>query len=702
MKVTKGDVVATGDWAFLCTPQDTERKAKEAKLCDRRFCLTPLTGPLEAIQQHQGVLLNVKGTSLSTCECGEVYCSEECRIRRLHDEGHRILCSKRSKKATELRRHALNTSETLLFAAELLVGSAFSIPNTYNFFTHESLPSARYGESYVEEGWILFIACSPGLRETLKGGIDEYRCLVALLDRWLLPISINSPACGYLHRIQHAAPPQERIELCKKLLPLLPHDLVRNFCNASNLEAADRIIATAVKLEESNDLFPLTIQLALPLLPLPEPLPVFPFHSCLPLFQFEGVKGSGGQDGDLKLNVVALRDGDTDVEGVSVAVIDIRQTKKARWSSLGMKCGCDRCVAETSRPTSLDLAAAIAKQAMELGLLVEALRAWKWVTDISTQALNNNNNFQEGEGINPTTQIYGDAWCHIGALHMARGHVELARSAWRSGAKCFPFHKELAVQSSKEAAYATLPKQDPNSSMRPSFPCYTELVSKWAYVTIEPVLSANECEMILIAAEEYAVSHGGWTTSRHSHMSTTDLPVHELPIALEVSRELLGKRLLPLMRHQFGWSAEDLSTSYVHDMFVVRYATEGGQRLLPLHQDESTCTAVIALNSQDEYRGGGTWLQDCSKTIKPGLGCALTFRGGSMWHAGDPILWGQRYVLALFLFTQTLSLIDNSQSCIGNVEAVQPIFKQWKLCNEATTTHVNGRSDDFSFAFRVD
>ncbi len=700
MKVTKGDVVATGDWAFLCKPQDTERKAKEVKVCDRRFCLTPLTGPLEAIQQYQGMLLNMKDTSICTFECGEVYCSEECRIRRLHEEGHGILCSKRSEKAAELRRHALRTSETLLFVAELLVGSAFSIPNTDNFFTHESSPSVRYGESYVEEGWILLLACYPGLRETLKGGIDEYRFLVAHLDRWLLPISINSPACGYLHHIQHTAPPQERLELCKKLLPLLPRDLVGNSCNASNLEAADRIIATAVKLEESKDLFPLAIQLALPLLPLPEPIPVLPFHSCLPLFQFEGVKDSGRQGGDLKLNVVALRDGDTDVEGVSVAVIDIRQSRMARWSSLGMKCGCDRCATDTSRPNSLDLVAAIAKQAMELGLLVEALGAWKCVTDFSTQALNNNN-FQEEEGIDSTTQIYGDAWCHIGALHMARGHVELARSAWRSGAKRFPFHKELAVQSSKEAMYANLPKQDPNSSMHPSFPSYTEIVYKKAFVTTESLLSASECAMILSAAEEHAVSHGGWTTSRHSHMSTTDLPVHEVPIALEVSRELLGKRLLPLMRHQFGWSAEELSTSYVHDLFVVRYTAEGGQRLLPLHRDESTCTAVIALNSQDEYRGGGTWLQDCSKTIIPGLGCALTFVGGSMWHAGDPISWGQRYILALFLFPQTSSLMDHSQSRIGDVETVQPIFKQKKLFNAATTAHVSGRSD-FSFAFRVD
>ncbi len=699
MKVKKGDIVVTGDWAFLCKPQDIDRKAKEAKACDRRFCLEPLTGPLEAIQQHQGMVLTMNSTSLRACECGEVYCSEECRIRRLQDEGHGILCSKRSEKALELRRHALRTSETLLFAAELLVGSVFTIPNIDNFFIHGSSPSVKYGESYTEEGWILLLACYPGLMERLRGGIDEYRCLVAYLDRWLLPISIKSPACGYLHDIQYSGSPQERLELCAKVLPLLPRDLVGNSCNASSLEAADRIIATAVELEESKGLFPTTMRLGLPLLPLPEPLSVLPLHSCLPLFQFDSVRGSGRHGKNLKLNVVALRDGDTDGEGVSLAVIDIRQSRKARWSSLGMKCGCGRCMTGSSHPKSLDLAAAIAKQAMELDLWGEALRAWKWVTDFSAQALNNNT-FQEEGGIDSTTQIYGEAWCHIGALYMAKGYVQLARSAWRSGANRFPFHRELAVQSAKEAAYANLPKHVPNSSMHPSFPSYTEIVHNKAFVTNEPLLSAGECAMLLSATEEHAMSHGGWTTSRHSHISTTDLPVHEIPTALEVSRKLLGKRLLPLMSHQFGWSAEELSASYIHDLFVIRYAAEGGQRLLPLHRDESTFSAVIALNSQDEYRGGGTWLQDCSKTIVPGLGCALTFAGGTMWHAGDPISWGQRCILALFLFSQTSSLMDDLQSPIGDAETDKSIFKQTKL-PKAEAAHDGDRSD-FCFAFRVD
>ena len=76
------------------------------------------------------------------------------------------------------------------------------------------------------------------------------------------------------------------------------------------------------------------------------------------------------------------------------------------------------------------------------------------------------------------------------------------------------------------------------------------------------------------------------------------------------------------------------------------------QRYLPLHTDESTHSCTIALNSIDEYEGGGTYFASADETIRPDMGHVLTFDGNTL-HGGAPVLSGTRYILAVFMYLTT-------------------------------------------------
>ena len=88
----------------------------------------------------------------------------------------------------------------------------------------------------------------------------------------------------------------------------------------------------------------------------------------------------------------------------------------------------------------------------------------------------------------------------------------------------------------------------------------------------------------------------------------------------------------------------------VHDAFLVKYSA-GAQALLPVHSDESMYSLTIALNSADEFAGGGTYFADLDTSLCPPVGHVVAFEGG-LFHAGEPIVRGTRYIIAAFLYVE--------------------------------------------------
>jgi len=255
----------------------------------------------------------------------------------------------------------------------------------------------------------------------------------------------------------------------------------------------------------------------------------------------------------------------------------------------------------------------------------------------------------------------GDGWMMLGMALLNLGRWHEAHAAWHTGALLAPSHALLAKQARKDAAYAVaaeagdgahvpLAVDDEAPSWAPSsvpagaecevvvLPCRSRVVS-----TRAPLFDAAECAEAIAMAEAHAAVTGGWTTSRHHAVPTTDVPVHEVPALLAWFRRALRDRLRPLLARHFGIAAEVVG---VHDAFLVKY-TAGAQAHLPLHMDESRLSFTLVLN--DGFCGGGTYFAGLRRSLCPGVGHVIAFDGAAL-HGGEPIVHGTRYIIAAFLF----------------------------------------------------
>jgi hypothetical protein len=103
------------------------------------------------------------------------------------------------------------------------------------------------------------------------------------------------------------------------------------------------------------------------------------------------------------------------------------------------------------------------------------------------------------------------------------------------------------------------------------------------------------------------VTPGGWTTDRHGSYPTTDFSIQDhFPAAYAAEVRGLAKRwVLPRLAQLGGLRSQDLSIS---DLFIVKYlySPDGSsQQHLKPHEDGSTWTFSMGLNSPLECERGG-------------------------------------------------------------------------------------------------
>ena len=101
-----------------------------------------------------------------------------------------------------------------------------------------------------------------------------------------------------------------------------------------------------------------------------------------------------------------------------------------------------------------------------------------------------------------------------------------------------------------------------------------------------------------------------------------------------------------MLARQFGVPADSIR---IIDAFVVRYSADK-QRSLPLHCDQSQFSLTIAMNSLDDYEGGGTFFAQTGEVVNADAGGVISF-DGSLLHSGHPITQGTRYILVAFLYS---------------------------------------------------
>ena len=163
-----------------------------------------------------------------------------------------------------------------------------------------------------------------------------------------------------------------------------------------------------------------------------------------------------------------------------------------------------------------------------------------------------------------------------------------------------------------------------------------------------PIFTPQECQAMIDEAEQKAYEMG-WTTTRHGNYPTTDLPIVELARTQNFLKEALVERIYPLLRTQFGHFLPDGGKNLrVADGFVVKYDADGGQTELKPHRDGSVLSFNIALNSMNEFEGGGTWFHSLDDAVKIDQGDVVT-HSSSLLHGGHGITSGKRYIMVCFV-----------------------------------------------------
>lgn len=172
-----------------------------------------------------------------------------------------------------------------------------------------------------------------------------------------------------------------------------------------------------------------------------------------------------------------------------------------------------------------------------------------------------------------------------------------------------------------------------------------------AAVVAPTLLDPAGCSATVAAVEAHLAVRGGWGSTRHFAVPTTDVPIHQIAPVLAWFIGALG-RIAPILGSKFGFDPANLR---VIDAFIVKYdGSSGGsdqqrQRHLPLHCDQSEFSLTIALNDRAEYVGGGTFFADIAEPVNCDAGGVIGFRG-SVLHGGHPITAGVRYIAVAFLY----------------------------------------------------
>ena len=412
-------------------------------------------------------------------------------------------------------------------------------------------------------------------------------------------------------------------------------------------------------------------------------------HSCLPTAQLQPAATSASDSSELRVHasahygapwlrvaLVPLRQssiyGAVDsaarepptLAWVNVSSADVEARAALLQSRLGRRyrCACVRCECERSggRGVATCTRLAIARDAIEDGRFEEVVALLHGLYGSHAAATTHAPAGAGRAGACPTlssSAAEGDGWMMLGMALLNLGRWHEAHAAWHAGALLAPSHALLAKQARKDAAYAVAAEagnvadvplaagdEAPSGGMAGALcevvvlPCRSRIVS-----TRSPLFGAPECADAIAMAEAHAAVTGGWTTSRHHAVPTTDVPVHEVPALLSWFRRALRDRLRPLLARHFGVAGDAVG---VHDAFLVKY-TAGAQAHLPLHMDESRLSVTLVLN--DGFCGGGTYFAGLRRSLCPGVGHVIAFDGAAL-HGGEPIVHGTRYIIAAFLF----------------------------------------------------
>lgn len=169
-----------------------------------------------------------------------------------------------------------------------------------------------------------------------------------------------------------------------------------------------------------------------------------------------------------------------------------------------------------------------------------------------------------------------------------------------------------------------------------------------------PLFSKDECKHVVGMADKYFDGQDEPNKMPSGQYYIQGFWIKDVPDVRDWFVEKCKSRIFPLLKKQFPDFVDDIEDLVVDNAYLFKYLPQPGLRT-EIHTDGGCLSFTFALNSKDDYEGGGTWVEGLSSKDDPDMGTIIemdvggcTVRPGGIRHCGYPLSSGERYIIGGF------------------------------------------------------
>jgi len=187
-----------------------------------------------------------------------------------------------------------------------------------------------------------------------------------------------------------------------------------------------------------------------------------------------------------------------------------------------------------------------------------------------------------------------------------------------------------------------------------------------------PLFSKEECKNIVGMADTYFDGQDEPNKMPSGQYYIQGFWIKDVPEIRDWFVERCRSRIFPLLKRKFPDFVDSIEDLVVDNAYLFKYVPQPGLRT-EIHTDGGCLSFTFALNSKEEYEGGGTWIEGLTSDEDPEMGEVIemdvggcTIRPGGIRHAGNPLEKGERYIIGGFCMNKrrvehVRQLVNNCQ-----------------------------------------
>jgi len=169
-----------------------------------------------------------------------------------------------------------------------------------------------------------------------------------------------------------------------------------------------------------------------------------------------------------------------------------------------------------------------------------------------------------------------------------------------------------------------------------------------------PLFSKEECKNIVGMADSYFDGQDEPNQMESGQYYIQGFWIKDVPEVRDWFVERCRSRIFPLLKRKFPDFVDHIEDLVVDNAYLFKYIPQPGLRT-EIHTDGGCLSFTFALNSKEDYEGGGTWVEGLSSDEDPEMGEVIemdvgqcTIRPGGIRHCGNPLKSGTRYIIGGF------------------------------------------------------